>query len=500
MLPQDRQAMNPVPMENYNSKVMADYYSNEYSHQGSAVIASSEHVTTSKDQEAMPYSSDEKKMLEDLPASSPKKTDSHMMASMPTALQPQKVVDASPAENIATQKLDSIQLQNENLNFAVKSKRTSKQYEKGQAYYQKINNRAIPPQQIYASQTPHSGQSVPQGPPQGNYQCIEPNRYMTPSPYSPYNMYPGARNMHKCELSCCVPPESVKPHQGGKTDKSLKKTSSSLLPSSQPGAYPSGPSPNNLTAAQQAQRETFFINKITNNYYQIGKNQKTPSKTATPQEMTQQTSSHQKEQHNRELARKEEALLNSEKIMKKKSNAPTPGARSGPGPVHHPLVHSQSLPPQYMEHQHGSPYPPGHPAMMHQSPYGYQHPPPGFHPGQHPYYQMPPHGQQGYPPHYMGQHYPPHPQHHQMMPMSVYQQHGQNSHPSSHPMCSHQPIAYPSSTMTVTPGERMNSQHGGRQSVNQHAHSRDDSLSSERKPSHQSDHTHTQKSSSVAHE
>jgi hypothetical protein len=114
-------------MENYNSKVMADYYSNEYSHQGSAVIASSEHVTTSKDQEAMPYSSDEKKMLEDLPASSPKKTDSHMMASMPTALQPQKVVDASPAENIATQKLDSIQLQNENLNFAVKSKRTSKQ-------------------------------------------------------------------------------------------------------------------------------------------------------------------------------------------------------------------------------------------------------------------------------------------------------------------------------------------------------------------------------------
>lgn len=111
---------------------------------------------------------------------------------------------------------------------------------------------------------------------------------------------------------------------------------------------------------------------------------------------------------------------------------------------------------------------------------------------------MPPHGAQGYPP-YMGQHYPPH---HQMMPMSVnpYQQHGPNSHPNSHPMCSHQPMAYPSSTMTVTPGERINSQHGHRQSENQQAHSRDDSLTSERRPSHQSQRSHTEKSSSVVNE
>ena len=65
------------------------------------------------------------------------------MASMPTALQPVqplqtlpplKVVDVLPAENIPTQKLDSIQLQNESMNFAVKSKRNSKQFEKNQAY------------------------------------------------------------------------------------------------------------------------------------------------------------------------------------------------------------------------------------------------------------------------------------------------------------------------------------------------------------------------------
>lgn len=88
--------------------------------------------------------------------------------------------------------------------------------------------------------------------------------------------------MQKCELSCCVPPESMKGAQG-KSDKQLKKSATSILPSMQPStSFPLGPSPQNGMTTAERQRETFYINKITNNYYQIGKNQKTPQKTITP--------------------------------------------------------------------------------------------------------------------------------------------------------------------------------------------------------------------------
>ena len=75
------------------------------------------------------------------------------------------------------------------------------------------------------TQTPLSGQNVPQGP-QGNYGYLEPNKYMAPSPYSPYHMAHGGRNMNKCELACCVPADGVK---SGKVDKS-KKSQPSIMP------------------------------------------------------------------------------------------------------------------------------------------------------------------------------------------------------------------------------------------------------------------------------
>ena len=57
MLVQAPQPVNPTPMENYGSKVMGEYYDNEYSHQGDAVNVTPDHVAASKDQDvdqAMP--------------------------------------------------------------------------------------------------------------------------------------------------------------------------------------------------------------------------------------------------------------------------------------------------------------------------------------------------------------------------------------------------------------------------------------------------------------
>ena len=94
------------------------------------------------------------------------------------------------------------------------------------------------------------------------------------------------------------------------------------------------------------QRETYFNSKMPNNYYQIGK--KSTGKLATPQEGTYQTQSHQidpslsQQTEQRERTNKEEM---NEKVLKQKSNAPTPAGRMS----HHGLVHSQSMP-AYMEH------------------------------------------------------------------------------------------------------------------------------------------------------
>ena len=147
MLPSNQQSLNHAPMDNYNAKPMVEYYSNEYSHQGSAVIASSEHVTTSKDQELMPFSDEKPKPIEDdHQTNSNRKTD-HQISSMPSStMQTQKIAESSPIVDMNSQKLDNLQLHTESLNFAVKAKRSQKQYEKGQTYYQKMHNRSIPPQ------------------------------------------------------------------------------------------------------------------------------------------------------------------------------------------------------------------------------------------------------------------------------------------------------------------------------------------------------------------
>ena len=64
----------------------------------------------------------------------------------------------------------------------------------------------------------------------------------------------------------------------------------------------------------------------------------------------------------------------------------------------------------------------------------------------------------------------------------------------SHPMCAHQPMEYPASTMIITPGEKLNQQredlHGQRQFGVGHSNaSRDESVNSEQRPSHISEHT-----------
>ena len=63
----------------------------------------------------------------------------------------------------------------------------------------------------------------------------------------------------------------------------------------------------------------------------------------------------------------------------------------------------------------------------------------------------------------------------------------------THPMCSHQPMEYPASNMIVTPGEKLTQQredlHGQRQFVGHSNASRDESVNSEQRPSHFSEHT-----------
>ena len=70
-----------------------------------------------------------------------------------------------------------------------------------------------------------------------------------------------------------------------------KRASTTMNPSMQPAGFQVGPNhmPNNQSGMSTAERmrETFYINKITNNYYQIGKNQKTPQKGLTPHEQSQ---------------------------------------------------------------------------------------------------------------------------------------------------------------------------------------------------------------------
>lgn len=110
--------------------------------------------------------------------------------------------------------------------------------------------------------------------------------YMAPSPYSQY-MPKDSRNMQKYKLY---------EHQDAGKLPSIqkemmpKRSSTCMNPSMQPSGFhvSQNPVPNNQSGMSTAERmrETFYINKITNNYYQIGKNQKTPQKQITPHDQS----------------------------------------------------------------------------------------------------------------------------------------------------------------------------------------------------------------------
>ena len=94
----------------------------------------------------MPFSDEKPKPMDDEHHSNSNRKTDHQISSMPSStMQTQKLVESSPVE-VSTQKLDNLQLPNESLNFAVKAKRTQKQLDKGQTYYQKMHNRSIPQQ------------------------------------------------------------------------------------------------------------------------------------------------------------------------------------------------------------------------------------------------------------------------------------------------------------------------------------------------------------------
>lgn len=120
--------------------------------------------------------------------------------------------------------------------------------------------------------------------------------YMAPSPYSQY-MPKEPRNMQKYKLNCYDPQDPSKVAPLAK-EMMPKRASTCLNPSMQPAGFQVGPNPipNNQSGMSTAERmrETFYINKITNNYYQIGKNQKTPQKGLTPHDQSQ-PSNHQQD-------------------------------------------------------------------------------------------------------------------------------------------------------------------------------------------------------------
>ena len=136
-MPSEQQTLDAAPLDNYNSKPMGEYYSNEFSHHGSAaVIAPSEHHT-SKEPEAPLYIEEKNQMIDDdQHSTSQKKTTDQQISSLPhSTMQTHEVAEASPAVAITTQKLDSLQLQNEHVNYPVKNKRSQKQLDKSQTYY-----------------------------------------------------------------------------------------------------------------------------------------------------------------------------------------------------------------------------------------------------------------------------------------------------------------------------------------------------------------------------
>ena len=96
----------------------------------------------------MPFSDEKPKPIDDEHHSNSNRKTDHQISSMPSStMQTQKIAESSPVVDLSTQKLDNIQLPNESLSFAVKAKRTQKQLDKGQTYYQKMHNRSIPQQQ-----------------------------------------------------------------------------------------------------------------------------------------------------------------------------------------------------------------------------------------------------------------------------------------------------------------------------------------------------------------